>query len=119
MSFSGALRLTDLNDFIGPSQDCIKPIEIPKNTVKRGKIKLDGAVNVSQSKPVISLTDCLACSGCVTSAETILIESQSAETLFKFMKEHRDSHVFVTTVSPQTISSLANKLGKSYILFIT
>ena len=27
MSFSGALTLTDLNDFITPSQACIKPVE--------------------------------------------------------------------------------------------
>ena len=25
-SFSGALRLTDLDDFVGPSQACIKPM---------------------------------------------------------------------------------------------
>jgi hypothetical protein len=25
-SFSNALRLTDLNDFVGPSQACIKPL---------------------------------------------------------------------------------------------
>ena len=28
--FSGALRLTDLDDFISPSQACIKPVQIPK-----------------------------------------------------------------------------------------
>lgn len=27
MAFSGALTLTDLNDFITPSQACIKPVE--------------------------------------------------------------------------------------------
>lgn len=27
MTFSGALTLTDLNDFITPSQACIKPVE--------------------------------------------------------------------------------------------
>lgn len=28
MAFSGALALTDLNDFITPSQACIKPVEV-------------------------------------------------------------------------------------------
>uniref|UniRef100_A0A9L0SS90 Cytosolic iron-sulfur assembly component 3 n=1 Tax=Equus caballus TaxID=9796 RepID=A0A9L0SS90_HORSE len=28
--FSGALQLTDLDDFIGPSQDCIKPVKVDK-----------------------------------------------------------------------------------------
>jgi len=30
MSLSGGLKLTDLNDFITPSQACIKPISVPK-----------------------------------------------------------------------------------------
>ena len=29
--FSGALQLTDLDDFITPSQECIKPVEIKKS----------------------------------------------------------------------------------------
>jgi len=28
--FSGALILTDLNDFIAPSQACVKPVEVHK-----------------------------------------------------------------------------------------
>ena len=28
--FSGALQLTDLDDFIGPSQNCIKPVKVAK-----------------------------------------------------------------------------------------
>jgi hypothetical protein len=30
MAFSGALTLSDLNDFISPSQACIKPVEVAK-----------------------------------------------------------------------------------------
>ena len=30
-------------------------------------------------KATITLADCLACSGCITSAETVLIEQQSAD----------------------------------------
>lgn len=41
--FSGALQLTDLDDFLGPSQECIKPIEIKKsNTGAKIKIQDDG-----------------------------------------------------------------------------
>ena len=32
--FSGALRLTDLDDFIAPSQECIKPVQVEKKTTK-------------------------------------------------------------------------------------
>ena len=50
---------------------CIKPIESKKET-KNVKTKVE-----------ISLGDCLACSGCITSAETVLITQQSFEELYK------------------------------------
>ena len=34
-------------------------------------------------KAEITLNDCLACSGCVTSAETVLINEQSTDEFFK------------------------------------
>lgn len=41
--FSGALQLTELDDFITPSQECIKPVEIKKsNTGAKIKIQDDG-----------------------------------------------------------------------------
>lgn len=30
MAFSGILQLTDLDDFIAPSQECIKPVQVEK-----------------------------------------------------------------------------------------
>ena len=55
------------------------------------KIGLDGSYNEEFSdgsqkkleKASITLADCLACSGCITSAETVLIEQQSGEELKK------------------------------------
>ena len=77
--FSGALRLTDLDDFIAPSQECIKPVQVDKkpSSVKgkgRAKISIDtsgdylelnAATGQSQKleKASITLADCLACSG--------------------------------------------------------
>ena len=37
----------------------------------------------------VSLTDCLACSGCVTSAETVLIKEQSVERLVAVLQKQR------------------------------
>lgn len=34
MAFSSALVLTDLNDYIAPSQACIKPVEVQKSEDK-------------------------------------------------------------------------------------
>ncbi|XP_054570550.1 cytosolic iron-sulfur assembly component 3 isoform X5 [Eptesicus fuscus] len=121
--FSGALQLTDLDDFIGPSQDCIKPMKIDKKLgsgVAKIHIEDDGSYfQVSQDggtrkleRARISLDDCLACSGCVTSAETVLITQQSHEELRKILDANKTAapgqqKLVVISVSPQSSASLA------------
>ena len=39
-------------------------------------------------KTKITLNDCLACSGCITSAESVVITQQSQEELYKVLKEN-------------------------------
>ena len=48
----------------------------------------------------ISLNDCLACSGCVTSAEAVLISSQSIDTFQRLVASGEFDQV-VVSVSPQ------------------
>jgi hypothetical protein len=38
--FSGVLQLTDLDDFITPSQECIKPVKVDKKPAVKGKAGL-------------------------------------------------------------------------------
>ncbi|CAK1552643.1 unnamed protein product [Leptosia nina] len=123
--FSGALQLTDLDDFITPSQECIKPVKIEKVKSKTGaKIKIgeDGYFDLSGGKEQklqkveITLADCLACSGCITSAESVLVTKQSQEELLRVLSERkytdskgvkRDVNLVVMSISPQPILSLA------------
>ncbi|KAL1494828.1 hypothetical protein ABEB36_010356 [Hypothenemus hampei] len=128
--FSGVLQLTDLDDFITPSQECIKPVEINKSkssgTGSKIKIQEDGAYfqidedGSSQrlEKVEITLADCLACSGCITSAESVLVTQQSQEELLRVFEENKkmklenkiDQLMFiVVSVSIQPILSLAFK----------
>lgn len=85
----------------------------------------------SQTAPPaqISLTDCLACSGCVTSAEAVLVslqshsevlnalDSQKSIDLSSTTAEHgpnqHEGKVFVASVSPQVRASLAATYGVS------
>ena len=129
MAFSGTLQLTDLDDFITPSQECIKPVKIEKKvtTSKGAKIKIetdgsyleelpDGSTKKLE-KAKITLADCLACSGCITSAETILIEQQSGQTLRNIFsaKQQRKleneflSKMIIVSFQIQPIVSLAKK----------
>uniref|UniRef100_A0A6J0UIN5 Cytosolic iron-sulfur assembly component 3 n=1 Tax=Pogona vitticeps TaxID=103695 RepID=A0A6J0UIN5_9SAUR len=121
--FSGVLQLTDLDDYIGPSQECIKPIKVDKKPGKAAaKIRIeddgsyfqvdeDGA-SLKLEKAKITLNDCLACSGCITSAESVLITQQSHEELSKVLNVNKtvDSasrKLVVVSVSPQSRASLA------------
>ncbi|KZV51808.1 cytosolic Fe-S cluster assembly factor narfl-like [Dorcoceras hygrometricum] len=101
--FSATLRIGDLNDYIAPSQGCV----IKTEGVGKARI----APKAVQTDPVkISLKDCLACSGCITSAETVMLEKQSLdEFLFNLNK---GKAVFVS-LSPQSRASLAVHFGLS------
>ncbi|KAL1585326.1 hypothetical protein WHR41_05821 [Cladosporium halotolerans] len=134
---SAILSADDLNDFISPGVACIKPVEtLPKQQPEEDRAneyEVTTEEKVTQENPPpaqISLTDCLACSGCVTSAEAVLVSLQShsevLDTLDKY-REYRapwlgsetqngavegngdaaDERIFVATVSPQSRASLA------------
>ncbi|KAJ2962550.1 hypothetical protein NQZ79_g2430 [Umbelopsis isabellina] len=102
MAFSSALVLTDLNDYISPSQACIKPVEVQKKeNEEQTSIKVNEAGNYYEvsvdgteeklESASISLNDCLACSGCITSAESVLITMQSQEELYKILKANAEA----------------------------
>ncbi|XP_012539198.1 probable cytosolic Fe-S cluster assembly factor CPIJ010948 [Monomorium pharaonis] len=126
--FSGALQITNLDDFITPSQECIKPIEIQANKSKTGaKIKIQSDnVNLALNeigqpeklqKVEITLADCLACSGCITSAESVLVTQQSREELLRVFQEKvaqqnvesTNSKYIIVSLSVQPVLSLAQR----------
>jgi iron only hydrogenase large subunit-like protein len=128
--FSGAVMLADISD-LGPSLACIKPLmpikEDSKSAINKGakiQIDLDGVdltapkfsqikINAATKSATVSLNDCLACSGCVTSAETVLINMQS---LTEFLSNvHEGKKTVVITLAPQAVTSLALKYGLSNI----
>ena len=57
----------------------------------------------------VTLNDCLACSGCVTTAETILIQQQGIDEILKNIKTGQVVPVF--SIAPQSRSSLAMHYG--------
>eukprot|EP01065_Artemidia_motanka_P037780 TRINITY_DN4666_c1_g1_i1.p1 TRINITY_DN4666_c1_g1~~TRINITY_DN4666_c1_g1_i1.p1 ORF type:complete len:554 (+),score=94.99 TRINITY_DN4666_c1_g1_i1:91-1752(+) len=134
--FSASLKLTDM-DYIAPSQACILPLagdgggsgEVVKHAKTQRK---EGP---AQGKKVeITLADCLACSGCVTTAETMLVQEQSTEKLLAALaisgrsltpplsapplppdapKPSSLPRRFVVSVSPASASSVAASVGCS------
>ena len=165
--FSGAVKLADLNDYLGPSQSCVKPMMKAKDDEKAGPsptrpnpnqgptVRIEMEVDIrspprsssssssSTLLPVVgrgghfaqmkedrekktatvSLNDCLACSGCVTSAETVLIQQQSLDQLKQVLQLMRDTppsppsppapRMVVMSLSPQSRASLAHHYSLS------
>lgn len=67
----------------------------------------DGSTRTLQ-RPKITLSDCLACSGCVTTAESVLVEAQSVAEFVRIMRsEKRPNMKVVVSVAPQILASLA------------
>ena len=153
------LSSSSLNDYIAPSQACIIPLSSDGNKLLNdvndagegdgGEVLLRakrGAENKNKKRFVfepakedfskdgkstikVSLSDCLACSGCVTSAETVLMEQQSVEEFLgqNFSLEGnqplggthdrgrgRRRKRLVVTLSPQSTASLAVKYSVKY-----
>lgn len=118
---SAILSADDLNDFISPGVACIKPVEVP-NVENAGEVeiqidehgkplqisKIDGKIS-SLAPAQISLSDCLACSGCITSAEEVLVAQHSHEQFLRALGENNKT--FVVSISHQSRVSLAQAYG--------
>lgn len=140
-SFSPSLTLAGM-DYIAPSAACIKPTLI-RNAATAGGAEdglvelrrggnavapLFGAARDSRLHPEvvkITLQDCLACSGCVTTAETVLVNAQSRAEIISTLLEHSPRSTEpspnaaaatrgrLVSISPQSCASLAAYLHQS------
>lgn len=110
-------------------QACVKPVKLEKKpgaSLSKIQIGEDGTYfqinpdggKQKLEKAKITLNDCLACSGCVTSAESVLIAQQSSDEMMKVLLNNKlasaaDKVVVVVSVSPQSRASLAARFGMS------
>jgi len=115
--FSSGLRVTIINDFLKPEETCTKPtINYTKKNQDEDN-KSNSMVIQYDEKPEdfsmaveptqiakISLADCLACSGCITSSEVIFLESQSIN---EFSKQLNQNKTIVVSINQQAVSSLS------------
>ena len=135
---SAILSSDDLNDFISPGVACIKPVEtLPKQEGSENPYEVtteDKAHQANAPPASISLTDCLACSGCVTSAEAVLVSLQSHSEVLSTLDSFQaidparilnahdgdlngyqptvtNGKLFVASVSPQVRASIAATYG--------
>mmetsp|Transcript_13352 Transcript_13352/g.38820 ORF Transcript_13352/g.38820 Transcript_13352/m.38820 type:complete len:563 (-) Transcript_13352:487-2175(-) len=123
-------------DFIAPSQACTNPLfaegaadrapraegaavltlSLEEEDVGSGGPVRPDLIKSAAGKATVSLNDCLACSGCVTSAEAVLISSQSIDT-FQRLVASGDFDQVVVSVSPQARAALAEATGLEHAEF--
>ena len=88
------MRIKGLNDYVAPAQACVAP--------------------VAQEAGGVSLSDCLACAGCVTSAEAVLVDAQTPAALAEAVGAARAAGLEVVfTVGEPVVAALAVLLGVS------
>lgn len=122
-NFSSGLRVTVLNDFLKPEETCTKPLinyttkpqNISEPAATNGmKIEYDNNNSDKNEQNIISeptqiakisLADCLACSGCITSSEVIFLETQSTTEFSKHLKDK--TKTIVVSINQQSLSSLS------------
>ena len=78
-------------------------IEIDDEVEFKGGQKAN-IIKEKDSLATITLADCLACSGCVTTAETMLIQQHSVEQVLKLLQ---DDGLCVLSFSRQSLASLS------------
>ena len=115
-AMSAILSADDLNDFISPSVACIKPVETlpdppPNNAYE---VTTEGKEAQEARTAQISLTDCLACSGCVTSAEAVLVSLQSHAEVLNALDSAPAYPI--EQIADEGISDQVHRDGKIYIL---
>ena len=82
-----------LDDFISPSAACVKPVKLQKKPVSgrsRAVLQLEGVAGRPEAEgggvAKITLNDCLACSGCITSAESVLVAQHNSDELIRRLR---------------------------------
>ena len=135
MSFA----LGSLDDYITPSQACVNPLFASPpapppagsargpvaGTARVALVAMDdlGTQAGASGRPdliraasegaraSVSLADCLACSGCVTSAEAVLVNLQSGSEVLRALADVAAFDVAVASLSHQALASLAAHFG--------
>ena len=116
--FSGTVKLLDLNDYIKPGEECVvltKSSKLDPST--KAYLNIDGEdlrpdliKPTTSEKAKISINDCLACNGCITSSEAVLVEEQS---IARFLEQYNKFGRRFVLISPQSRASIAYYTGLS------
>jgi iron only hydrogenase large subunit-like protein len=122
-SFGGAVFLSNVDDFVSPSQACVNPVfngaassttvspggttggGVPVAVVAAGGVRTRSTTGEERRTDQVvtaTIADCLACSGCVTTAETVLMEER--HNLEKLSTALDSKRPILVTISPAALA---------------
>ncbi len=109
-----SLLLGNLSDYMEPSVACIKTPAAPAAEEARTRSEAAAAAAVV----AVELKDCLACSGCITSAETVLVAQQTHQQIYRALSldggRRADRKKFVViSLCASSRAALAHQFGLS------
>ena len=108
------VKLSDLaSDFITPSLACVKPMQIDRAKPNR-VLQLEGLQDTAMPTTAtakVTLNDCLACAGCITSAESVLVTQQSTEEFERMLGTPGAYDLIVVSLSAASRAALAAHSG--------
>ncbi|CAI7721490.1 cytosolic Fe-S cluster assembly factor NAR1, putative [Plasmodium vivax] len=110
--FSNAIKLENLNDYYNEEEECIKPFLYKSQVANEDDLSEPNLINIKKKskekkkkeRGEISLTDCLACSGCVTNEETNFLRNQNA---VEILNQIRKKKINIISLSLQSITALS------------
>ncbi|SBS85435.1 cytosolic Fe-S cluster assembly factor NAR1, putative [Plasmodium ovale] len=109
--FSNAVKLENLNDYNNDAEECIKPFLYKSQIVNDNDFEKPNLISIHKKnkkrkgeRAQISLTDCLACSGCVTNEETTFLKSQNAIEIINTVKKKK---INIISLSLQSVTALS------------
>ncbi|KAG5511983.1 hypothetical protein GH5_07935 [Leishmania sp. Ghana 2012 LV757] len=139
-AFSPSLRLAGM-DYIAPSAACIKPTLISSGNINAvgptgsagptsGAVGMKRGGNAPSLAPgtavapqypdivKITLQDCLACSGCVTTAETVLVSAQSRHEIVSALLASSSSATKTGSISRPRLVSISSQSCASLAAYL-
>ncbi|SOV77486.1 cytosolic Fe-S cluster assembly factor NAR1, putative [Plasmodium reichenowi] len=117
--FSNLIKLENLNDYNNEAEKCIKPFLYKNSSIDDEEndnfiqVERPNLINIKKIKKKnynrkergeISLTDCLACSGCVTNEETTFLKSQNCIEIINTVKKKK---INIISLSLQSVTALS------------
>ncbi|CRH00991.1 cytosolic Fe-S cluster assembly factor NAR1, putative [Plasmodium relictum] len=109
--FSNAIKLENLNDYYNEGEECIKPFLYNSDKINENRQEKSNLININKKnkrnkneRGEISLTDCLACNGCVTNEETNFLKSQNALEILNNLKKKK---INIISLSLQSLTALS------------